>query len=453
MTALAPAVPEAPAVRVAAALDWRWPVYGLLLFLPFSGIPIILSYPNTQFTVLLKDVLFIVPAYAAFAFAGIRQGWSFPGAPVVPMAAFAAIVAVESVQQLANPLVPLIGAKVWLFTMPLVFLGYHLPRSRSDLRRLLAVTAVVGLVPAALGIAEAILLDGGRGDLVYPWYGSAAQAVTQNFFDAGATSGTLFLRVPSTFSFSAQFYDFLAAMIVVAFGWFTLGGRWPALACLGVTLLAAFTCGVKATIVMTPLLLGLTVLIGRAPRGARGSTVVLAGIGLFAVGAMALEASGLVALSTQTGLTEASQGFFTGLPRALGTTLTGFGTGYATGASRYALGNALPLSLASGQGFSESWWVKVVLELGLPGLVGAAVLMGWLLVAGYRSHRRVADPGLRQVSAALLAFLLWTLVYLTKGAEIDLDPINVYFWLFAGILLRLPSLNPSSPARGEGFRA
>src|SRR5439155_1025338 len=158
---------------------------------------------------------------------------------------------------------------------------------------------------------------------------------------------------------------FLAAMIVVTFAWFTLGGRLPALASLGVSLLAAFTCGVKATIVMTPLLLGLTVLVGRAPRGARASTVVLAGIGLFAAGVVALEASSLVALSTQTGLSEASEGFLTGVPRALSTTLTGFGTGYATGASRYALDNALPLVLAAGQGFSESWWVKVVLELGL----------------------------------------------------------------------------------------
>ena len=444
MTGLAPVLTRERAAPAAAGLDWRWPLYGLLLYLPFSGIPIVLSYPDTQVAVLLKDLLFILPAYLVFAVAYARSGWSFPGAPLLPMVGFAALVAVESLQQLANPLVPLIGAKVWLFTMPLLFLGYHLPRSRTHLRRLLAVMSVVGLVPAVVGIVEAALLDGGRGDLVYPWYGRAAQAVTQNFFDAGASSGTLFLRIPSTFSFSAQFYDFLAAMIVVAFAWFSLGGRWLALASLGVTLLAAFTCGVKATIVMTPLLLGMTVLIGRAPRGARASTVILAGGGLLAFGALALQANGLLALSAQTGLDEASRGFLDGLPRALGTTLTGFGTGYATGASRYGLGGALPLVLASGQGFSESWWVKVVMELGLPGLVAAAALMGWLLVGGHRSHRRLADPGLRQVSAALLAFLLWTLVYLTKGAEIDLDPINVYFWLFAGILLRLPTL------QGEG---
>ena len=288
MTVLAPALTRERVAPAGTGADWRWPIYGLLLFLPFSGIPIILSYPNTQVTVLLKDVLFIVPAYVAFALSSARPRWSFPGAPVVPMAAFAALVAVESLQQLANPLVPLIGAKVWLFTMPLLVLGYHLPRSRTHLRRLLAATSLVGLVPAVVGIVEAALLDSGRGDLVYPWYGPAARAVTQNFFDAGASSGTLFLRVPSTFSFSAQYYDFLAAMIVVAFAWLSLGGRWPALASLGVVLVAALTCGVKATVVMTPLLLGMTVLIGRAPRGSRASTVVLAGAGLFAVGALAL---------------------------------------------------------------------------------------------------------------------------------------------------------------------
>jgi hypothetical protein len=299
---------------------------------------------------------------------------------------------------------------------------------------------VAGFVPAVIGIVEAVLLDSGRGDLVYPWYGRAAAAVTQNFFDAGSSSGTHFLRVPSTFSYSAQFYDFLAAMIVAALAWLALGGRLRALAALAVALVAACTCGVRAAFVMTPFLLLATLLIGRFDRRARGVTVAVAGATLIGGGAVALGASGLLALSTRVGLAEAGDGFFAGLPRALGITLTGFGTGYATGASRYALGGALPLNLAAGETFSESWWVKVVLELGVAGLAAAAVLMGWLLVTGYRAYRRLADPRLRQVSAALLAFLLWTLVYLTKGAEIDLDPINVYFWLFAGILLRLPRL-------------
>lgn len=429
-------------------LDWRWPIYGLLVYLPVSGIPIILSYPNTGLTVLLKDLLFVLPGYGAFLLARSHAGWSFPGAPVLPIVAFAAVVAVLSIPQLGNPLVPLVGAKVWLFTIPLLFLGYHLPRSRDHLRRLLAVMALVGLVPVVIGIVEALLLDSGRGDLVYPWYGQAAQAVTQNFFDAGFSSSTRFLRAPGIFSFAAQFYDFLSAMVVVSLAWRALGGGpWAIVAC-GLSLVASVTCGVRAAFAMTPLLLAMVVVIGFSPMRARLSTIVLGGAALFAGGLAALNAGGLLALSTRVGLAEVTDGFLLGLPRAFGITLTGLGTGYATGASRYALGGALPPVAAAGQAFSESWYVKVLLELGVAGLIAVAVLMGWLLLSGYRSVRRTNDRGLRQVGVALLAFLLWTLVYLTKGAEIDLDPINVYFWLFAGILLRLPALAPE-PAAAE----
>jgi hypothetical protein len=41
----------------------------------------------------------------------------------------------------------------------------------------------------------------------------------------------------------------------------------------------------------------------------------------------------------------------------------------------------------------------------------------------------------------MIAFLLWNLVYMTKGGWIDIDPINVYFWLFAGMLLRAAALD------------
>jgi hypothetical protein len=420
--------------------DWRWPVYGLLLYLPVSGVPIVLSYPSTGFTPLLKDVLFVLPAYAAFLLARARLGWSFPGAPLLPLGAFAALVAVLSLPQLANPLVPLVGAKVWLFTVPLLFLGYHLPRSRSHLRRLLAAMTLVGLVPVVVGIVEAALLDGGRGDLVYPWYGQAAQAVTQNFFDAGFASDARFLRVPSLFSFAAQYYDFLSAMVVVTFAWRALkGGTW-ATAAFALTLVASLTCGVRAALAMTPLLVAMIVLISFSPRRARVSTVALGGTGLLAGGLAAVNVSGLLAQSTRVGAAEFASGFLGGLPRAMGITLTGLGTGYATGAARYALGGVASPAAAAGLNFSESWWVKVLLELGVAGLLAVVVLMGWLLVAGYLAWRRTGDRDLRQVAAALLAFLLWTLVYLSKGAEIDLDPINVYFWLFAGILLRLPAL-------------
>ena len=101
------------------------------------------------------------------------------------------------------------------------------------------------------------------------------------------------------------------------------------------------------------------------------------------------------------------------------------------------VGQLLPYDPA----FSESWWVKVILELGVPGLLLFAALLGWLVVRAYRAHRAVRDPRLIAVSAALLGFVIWVVLYLTKGPAIDLDPVNVYFWLFAGVLLRLPTFS------------
>ena len=46
---------------------------------------------------------------------------------------------------------------------------------------------------------------------------------------------------------------------------------------------------------------------------------------------------------------------------------------------------------------------------------------------------------------AVVAFLVWNLVYGIKGQYMDFDPINVYFWLFAGILMKLPALESVRP--------
>ena len=47
--------------------NWRWSFYGLLLYLPISGLPIILAYPHTSLPNLLKDFLFVLQLYIGFA--------------------------------------------------------------------------------------------------------------------------------------------------------------------------------------------------------------------------------------------------------------------------------------------------------------------------------------------------------------------------------------------------
>lgn len=73
------------------------------------------------------------------------------------------------------------------------------------------------------------------------------------------------------------------------------------------------------------------------------------------------------------------------------------------------------------------------------GVVGLASIVAAFAAIGVRlaAPLRRLDAGARPLAAALLALLGITAVSLFKGPYIDLDPLNVYFWLFAGMLLGL----------------
>jgi hypothetical protein len=49
------------------------------------------------------------------------------------------------------------------------------------------------------------------------------------------------------------------------------------------------------------------------------------------------------------------------------------------------------------------------------------------------------------VSASLIGLILWNMVFNTKAQYLDIDPMNVYFWLLLGLLLKLPALDAATP--------
>ena len=113
-------------------------------------------------------------------------------------------------------------------------------------------------------------------------------------------------------------------------------------------------------------------------------------------------------------------------------------------AARHAVGTGQLFAAVGGQ-WQESWWVKSLLELGIVGLITVVLLYGQLILERIRAHSLVRDPALRSASAALLALLIWTAVYNTKSQYVDFDPLNVYFWLFAGFLVKIHHLSQAKP--------
>jgi hypothetical protein len=106
---------------------------------------------------------------------------------------------------------------------------------------------------------------------------------------------------------------------------------------------------------------------------------------------------------------------------------------------------------AVGGVWQESYWAKSVLELGIGGLVLVVIIFASILGRGLRVHRRLRDPGLRAVSAAILGLMVWAIAYNVKAQYLDFDPLNVYFWLFTGVLFKLAVLDReearAAPAR------
>ena len=133
--------------------------------------------------------------------------------------------------------------------------------------------------------------------------------------------------------------------------------------------------------------------------------------------------------------------FITGLREASHHVLLGTGTGSDTNAARYVSG-----SFSATGGWQESYLAKTILELGIVGLALIATVFGSIIVRGLRIRRRLRDPGLIAMASAILGLMIWGIAYTVKAQYLDFDPLNLYFWLFTGILFKLAVLDRAEAA-------
>ena len=451
---VAPAVVVAVSAVCVGILDWRKSIYGLLLFLPFVGVFSTLLYPQTAPAVLAKDALFVAPAYLGFGLAWLRtrERMSFDGPPVVLIALLVGLVCVQAFNPaLPSLLVGLVGAKIWLFYIPLIYLGYHFVSDAEDVRRLLRLLSLVAVVPATLGIIEGVLLYTGHQSLVYSWYGGAAETVTQGYAEL-RIGGVDLLRVPSTFPFVAQYYVYVCSMIAVAFAWWRIEPDQVARRIAGAVLLllvaAVFLSGARGAFVFVPILLVLILVLepssGRLTAWVAGAGAAGLALAIVVVG---LSLGALIPHLEQNASDQFQTLFVTGFHEATKITTLGLGTGVDSSGARYVADVDI---LRSGIGgtWEESWWIKGLLELGVAGMLVLFALLGTLLWRLLKGHYADRSGPLAPASAALIALLIWAVIYNVKAQYLDLDPMNVYFWLFAGIVFKIHALGRTA-ATGE----
>lgn len=420
--------------------NWRPCIYGLLAFMPFAGIPTIVWYPAPPATRVIKDLIFVLPAYIGFA------AWTLQRRRrnAVPLAFSWLAILLTALALIhlpdADVMVALIGLKTWVFYLPLIALGYHLVNTVADLDRLVRWLLIIGALPIAAGIVQALLLYSGSPELAYGLYGDAAFDVTQGFSRFEVGTGGL-ARMASTFTFVSQYYNFVLAMLCLAYGrWRSMplrsGSRfWLGILPLAVVVLAGLLTGARGAFVMIPLFLVVALALSADWVGIIQVALLFAAGLTTALTLFKTTSEDLFGVVRELAVDYLTVTQIGELKQALATTLWGLGTGTNTGPARFVAVDPTIITL-------ENYYAKAVMEFGLPGLLVIVLLFAAVLWHGYQASRSTRDPAAKAYANALVAFLVVSIVNEWKGAYLDIDPLNVYFWLFVGLLLRIPRMTP-----------
>ncbi len=427
------------AVSALASLQWRIGVKALLVALPFAGVPVFIAGAAG---LVMRDLFIVAPLYVGFGIAMLRDR-----EPLLPpmhvawaMVAGFAVLVLLYVVVAPTLLAGVIGVRVWLAYLPMAAIGYRYVRQISDFESVLKLTAVIGLVPAALAIAEWVLAT--RTGSFGPFeslYGAVDRG-PYSFVVFSMPTGTEHLmipRVPSTFTNAGLYYGFsvvaFAAGLAMAL---RRGGDWWS--CAVVLACGALASGVRTAYVVVPGVAVLAVLL----MGPTRKQVALLALGALATaGIGAVFAGPWLFVEALAGHVEVTLRFAS---RELRESLriTGHGTGWDTN-------SALRYSGVSERRFIESWYAKAALELGIPGLIMIVGAFAAIAVSLLRSMMR-ADAASRRLAAPVVSVLLLTMGVLFKAPFIDVDPLNVYFWLLigmtAGALGASQDVRPAGPA-------
>jgi hypothetical protein len=432
-------------------LNWRVGVWALLVYATTMGLVVVAMFAIGlgALALVTRDILIIAPLYISlFLFGGKQPYHRIPWHVSAACAFFAFVVLADMGNPgVPNLLVALIGAKVWLCYIPLLYVGAVFIKTERQL--LSVVRTIVGMAWVAwtLGIAQYIgamtigfeptmrFLFGGYGELASGGF---------SCFDFGA----LFCRLPGSFTFSSQYGSFCVFMLFPLFMLITLetDRTWRGFAQLSfaMALIAGLTSGARGNFILLPAAVMLIYFLRFRLKG--GVQMVLglavAGVVVFnVIGIDAGEAYGTAGkLSDSYSRDLVVGGFADGLAKG---GILGQGTGTNTGPARHAFDDAAAMAAEQGY-YIENFMAKTLAELGVIGFLALMILFGFLGVHLLQGQFSCRQPRLKDCAATVTAMVAFTLATSVKGWALDSDPINFYFYFFVGLGFAIPHLDRSS---------
>jgi len=449
---------------VAMLNDWRNGLYFFLAWLLFEDFAR-KFLGNNMVIYFAKDFLAAVVYFSFIVAYRRKEVSSFRPPFLVPVLLFVWF----GVMQVFNPastslMYGVLGMKLFFYYIPLLFVGYALLNSETELRRFFFVNLILAMIIISLGIAQSILGH----TFLNPADPAAEIRALSTLYRVAPISGAMMYRPNSVFVSTGRFANFLLVVWLLVFGFsgYLLlrhkRGRGFAFLVFGLTFAALSLCASRGIVLWSigSAFAGSVAFVWGAPWRQREVIRVLRnvqraaiGIGLAIVILLATFPEALLSrvafyketLSPSSSVSELQNRTWdypmSNFVGAFGYERWPYGYGIGTcslgGQYIASLFHARPVGVGVESGFGT-----IVLEMGIGGLVLWFVMSFAILISAWRIVKKLRGSPLFPLAFVIFWYaglLLFPMTFNGMQAYQDFV-LNAYLWLLLGILFRLPTL-------------
>ncbi len=450
------------AAILALILSFKYPwqaLYAFLIYMPFGGTLTYSLGGNNPLMQLAKDGIFIPALIGVIQYCKHHKEPLIVAkslrAPLNLMFAYCILVLLftNGAQQFSGVpgekpfIMGILGLKVLLGYAPLIPCAYYLMKTKQSVYFVLRLSAILIIICCGLAFLQYMFLKTGR---CQGTIGEGAALFKASLEARCLVGGSLLyspdqgvIRLPGTFVapwqwgwflISSAFFSFAATFFDRNLLWKVVGG-----VSMLSTIVMAVLCGQRIALMLVPLMIIVQLI--TTGQVANLKRFIPIGVGLALVLTLAVASNPAVLqerVDSAVGRWNASpptdfiKEQFNNVSKSA--TLLGKGLGRATNSAR-AMGETELI---------ETYYPKVMFEIGPIGALLFIALVTTLSTACFRAYRSVSDRNLRGIGACLWTYVVF-ISYNTYYYPLDVDPVAVYYWFFAGVVLRLPYLDKQEP--------
>jgi hypothetical protein len=357
-----------------------------------------------------------------------------------------------------------LGLKLYFLYVPLMYLGYALIDSESDLRRFFMFNALLILAVGCLGIAQSIIGP----TFLNPAIMQEDIRDLSTLYRTSPITGAIAYRPTSVFVSTGRFQNLIVTswVILLGFGGYlvlrTKKGRLLSFATIGVLAAASIMstsrgvvmwCGGSSLVVLAAFVWGAPWRQREASRVVRSiqRVILLGGLSIVILTVIFPEqVSSRMAIYSETlsPYSTASELAYRTRDYPLRNFLAAFDTprwmyGYGTGTASLGIQYVARILRAPNTGVSvENGYGQLVVELGILGLLLWIVLGVAISLSAWKVVKQLRGTPWFPVAFVIfwLAFLLFFPIGYNSIVFYQDFLVNAYFWILIGILYRLPSI-------------